>query len=446
MKCKKQAVFFYRGLCKKILAFWAEHLYTNNEQVFSILIGRIFVSRLIFHIDGDAFFASVEQSFNPMLRGRPVIVGGFPSQRGVVHSASYDARAKGVRTGMPLRQAYTLCPEAVFLKGNFRHYRFIAKQLLHLYREFSPRVEFASLDDAYVDMSGTEHLWPDPVVAARAIQKAAWERWHIPVSIGIGTSKLVSRLASGRKKPHGLTRVPPGHELAFLHPLPVGKLPGVGRVTQRRLVDLGITTVRELAQLNASVLSELFGKNGLRLWELANGIDPREVRPVKIPKQLSRETSFEDDVAEPAVVLSTIRYLVERLAQKLREKQLVAGRVGIKVRYAGFQSFQKFGTLSTATADAAKLGELAEMLFRALPIRRERFRFVQVQVSDCEPAAWQRQLFSFEQKQQTLNRSIDAIRSRYGFMAILPANTLLLQTTYQMDSHGYILHTPSLSQ
>ncbi len=404
------------------------------------------MARCIFHIDVDAFFASAEQSFNPLLREKPVIVGGFPTQRGVVHSASYDARARGVRTGMPLRQAQALCPEAVFLKGDFRHYHFLSEQLLRLYRRFSPRVEFASLDDAYLDMSGTRHLWPNPVEAARAIQNAAWERWHLPVSIGIGSSKLVSRLASDKKKPRGLTFVPPGHELAFLHPLPVGKLPGVGRVTERQLFELGITTIGELARLSKSLLHQLFGKNGERLWELANGKDPREVQPIKIPRQLSRETSFEDDVADAAVVLSTVRYLLERIAQKLREKRLMARRVGVKIRYTGFQSFARMGTLPHATDDAALLAEFAEELFGKLPVRRERFRFVQVQVSGCEPAAWQGQLFPFEEKQKTLHGSIDAIRSRYGFMAILPAKTLLLQTNYRMDSHGYILHTPSLSQ
>ncbi len=404
------------------------------------------MARCIFHIDVDAFFASAEQSFNPLLRGKPVIVGGLPTQRGVVHSASYDARARGVRTGMPLHQAKALCPKAVFLKGEFRHYHFLSEQLFSLYQSFSPRMEFASLDDAYLDMSGMERIWPDPVEAARAIQTAAWERWHLPISIGIGSSKLVSRLASGQKKPRGLTFVPPCQELAFLHPLPVGKLPGVGRVTERQLFELGITRIGDLARLSKSVLRQLFGKNGERLWHLANGEDPREVRPVKIPRQLSRETSFEDDVADTAVVLSTMRYLLERIAQKLREKRMVARRVGVKIRYGGFQSFQKTGTLVHATDAAARLAAFAETLFWKLPARRERFRFVQVQVSGCEPAAWQKQLFPFEEKQKTLHGSIDAIRHRYGFMAILPAKTLLLQTSYQMDSHGYILHTPSLSQ
>jgi DNA polymerase-4 len=282
--------------------------------------------------------------------------------------------------------------------------------------------------------------------AARRIQAEAWERWHIPVSIGIGSSKLISRLASGQKKPRGLTVVPPGHELSFLLPLPVGKLPGVGRVTEQQLFELGITTIGKLARLNQAVLEQLFGKNGRRLWELANGIDRREVQPVTIPRQLSRETSFEEDVADDTIVLSTVRYLLDRLAQKLRERHLVARRVGVRVRYSGFQTFQKTSTLPHATADAAVLAARAEALFQAMPVRRERFRFVQVQVSECEPAAWQRQLFPFEQKQQKLNGSIDAIRERFGFMAILPAKTLLLQSNYQMDSHGYILHTPSLSQ
>ncbi|GBE28403.1 DNA polymerase IV [bacterium BMS3Bbin03] len=401
---------------------------------------------IILHIDVDAFFASAEQSFNPLLRGKPVIVGGFPDQRGVVHSASYEAREKGVRTGMPLSAAQRLCPEAVFLKGEFHHYKYIAEQLFKIYTTFTPQVEFTSLDDAYLNATGTLRLWGTPVDLAREIQETVRQKLHIPVSIGIGRNKLISRMASAQHKPRGITCVPSGHEPEFLHPLPVSQLPGVGRVTQRLFYDLGITTIGELARFPGDLLYPLLGKNGQKIRDYANGLDGRPVRPVRIPKQLSRETSFEEDVSDPSVVLAALHYLIERLAKKLREDHLVCRKMGLKIRSSDFQSMYKTGTLPEAVQDAFRLGVFAEQIFNSLKLRRTRTRFVQVQVSALEPEAWQQQLFQWNQKRQTLNQSIDRIRRRFGFMAILPANTLLLQSNYRMDSHGYILHTPSLSQ
>jgi len=401
---------------------------------------------IILHIDVDAFFASAEQSFNPILRDRPVIVGGLPTQRGVVHSASYDARERSVRKGMPLFEAYKRCPEAVFLKGNYRHYRYIARQLLEIYQEFTPAVEFSSLDDAYLDVTGTTHLWKGPVQMAKKIQAAVWDRLHIPVSIGIGSSKLVSRIASGQQKPRGLTYVPKGHERKFLFPLPVTELPGVGQMTQARLCDLGIFTIGELSRLPKNLLFQLFGAKGLRLWEFANGRDNRPVKPVHLPKQLSRETSFESDLDDPEIILATIHYLIERLSEKLRENHLVCRKLGLGIRYSDFQTLQGSRALPEGTQDSFKLGQFAEDVFHALHLGRTRVRFVRVQFRGLEPEAWQPQLFQFEKKEKSLNKTIDHIRKRFGFMAILPAKTLLLQSNYEMDSHGYILHTPSLSQ
>ncbi len=401
---------------------------------------------LIFHIDVDAFFASAEQSFNPLLRGEPVIVGGFPDQRGVVHSASYEARGRGVRKGMSLSEAQKRCPKAIFLKGNFRHYRYIARQLFKIYREFTPDVEFSSLDDAYLNVSGTSHLWESPAQLAQKIQKAVWDRLHVPVSIGIGSSKLISRIASGQRKPRGITYVPEGNEIEFLFPLPVSELPGVGRVTQRLLYDLGILTVGELAQMSKNLLFQILGKRGVTLWNFAHAIDNRAVRPVHLPKTLSRETSFEEDVSDPAIVLATIHYLIERLAEKLRAERLTCRKLGLAVRYSDFQTLKKSVTLTESTQDGFQLERTAQQVFETLHLRRIRVRFVGVRLFGLEPEAWQPQLFQSQEKEKSLNQTIDRIRRRFGFTAILPAKTLLLQLNYEMDSHGYILHTPSLSQ
>ena len=402
--------------------------------------------RWIFHLDVDAFFASAEQSLNPHLRGKPVIVGGFPHQRGVVHSASYEARARGVRTGMPLSEARRRCPEAIFLKGNFLHYKFISRQIFRILQTFSPLVEFTSLDDAYVDMTGMDRRCRHPQEAAKAMQETIARQLTVPVSIGIGTSKLISRIASAQHKPRGITYVPPGKELSFLHPLPVAELPGVGRVTEAVLLEMGIRTVGELARIPKQTLQQLLGANGLKLWEFANGIDRREVRPFRPRRQISRETTFEEDTDDLQLVTATLHYLCERIAMKLRRERLACGNIHLRIRYADFNSRSIGCKLSLHTQDAGVLAAAVQKLFAQAGGRRLRIRHVHISVSDLEPAHWQPDFFAADKRREDLLQSIDEIRARFGFSAVLPAKTQILRTKYRMDKHGYILHTPSLSQ
>ncbi len=402
--------------------------------------------RFIAHIDADAFFASVEQGFNPLLRGKPVIVGGTENQRGVVHTASYEARARGVRTGMPLVQAKRICPEAVFLKGNFQHYQAASLVLQEIYLHYTPAVEFTSLDDAYLDLTGTLHLHPQPEQLARDIQQEVERRLHIGVSIGLAGNKVVARIASGLKKPRGIVYVPPGTERAFLAPLPVDELPGVGRVAKEKLTDLGVFTIGELAALPQTLLVEMFGINGQKLWELANGIDPRKVKPRILPKQISRETTFEEDTAEGEVVMSTLQYLTERIAAKLRKKGLLGRRLGVKIRYSDFTQHQVTRTLPHPTDNAADIFAALEDLVAHLSLRRLRIRHVGVQVSQLEWRHWQMHLFDEKQRQELLDAAIDEIRQKFGFTAILPADTLELRKKYRLEKSGYVLHSPALTR
>ncbi|HHM23817.1 MAG TPA: DNA polymerase IV [Bacteroidetes bacterium] len=403
-------------------------------------------SRCIFHVDVDAFFASVEQSLNPHLRGRPVIVGGLPHQRGVVHSASYEARACGVKTGMPLSEARRRCPQAVFLKGNFLHYKYVSREILKILQTFSPKVEFTSLDDAYVDMTGTNRRFSHPRRAAQAMQQEIDRRLGVPVSIGIGTSKLISRLASAQHKPRGITYVPPGKEREFLAPLPVSALIGVGRVTEQLFQEMGVRTVGQLARLPKRALEQLLGANGIRLWEFANGIDPREVEPCRLRRQISRETTFEEDTDDLQVVMATLQYLCERIAMKLRTERLACGRVHLRIRYADFEQRAAGRKLSHHTQDASVLMAMVHRLIEAVGGRRVRIRHVHISVGDLEPQNWQPDFFSGGARNEALLHGIDEIRRRYGFSAVLPAKTKILQSRYRLDKHGYILHTPSLSQ
>jgi DNA polymerase-4 len=402
--------------------------------------------RLILHIDADAFFASVEQGFNPILRNKPVIVGGSETQRGVVHTASYEARTCGIRTGMPLVQAKRICPEATFLKGNYQHYQTASIVMQDIYLYYTPVVEFTSLDDAYLDLTGTLHLHPSPLEIARQIQQAVNEALHIGISIGIGKNKIIARIASGLKKPKGIIYVVPGTEKDFLSPLPVDELPGVGHVTKEKLTDLGIFTIGQLAALPRIILTEIFGVNGQKMWELANGIDFRDVQPRILPKQISRETTFEEDTTEQEVVVACLQYLTERICAKLRQQELLCRRVGIKIRYSDFTQHNVSQILPQPSDNAAEIFSEVEKIIARLLFRRLRIRHVGVWVTQIEWRNLQLKLFNEETRLEMLDTAIDEIRQKFGFMAILPADTLELRKKYRMEKSGYVLHSPALTR
>jgi len=402
--------------------------------------------RLIIHIDADAFFASVEQGFNPLLRNRPVIVGGSENQRGVVHTASYEARALGIRTGMPLVQAKRICPEATFLKGNYQHYQAASLIMQEVYLRYTPVVEFTSLDDAYLDFTGALHLYPSPTEIGRKIQQDISDALHISVSIGAGNNKVIARMASGQKKPGGISYVPAGREREFLAPLPVDQLPGIGHVGKEKLVELGIFTIGQLAALPKVLLTQIFGVNGQKMWELANGQDAREVKTRIIPRQISRETTFEEDTTDQTVVLGCLQYLSERIAAKLREQELLCRRIGVKIRYSDFTQHQVSHTIAQATDSAAAIFDEVKNIFTRLPLRRLRIRHAGIWVTNIEWQNLQLKLFNQESRIKLLDAAVDEIRDKFGFMAILPADTLELQRKYRIEKSGYVLHSPALTR
>jgi len=398
------------------------------------------------HIDADAFFASVEQGFNPFLRDRPVIVGGMANQRGVVHTASYETRAFGVRTGMPLFRAKAICPHAVFLKGNYEHYRAVSDIFQEVYLRYTPKVEFTSLDDAYLNLSGAMHLYPSAEWVAKAITDEIYIRTGVGLSVGIGSSKVIARIASGLNKPRGIVYIPAEREREFLSGLPVDCLPGIGRIAKEKLTDLHIFKVGDLARLTKLIMEQLFGKNGIRLWELANGIDNREVVRKIIPSQISRETSFEEDTSDMNIVKGTLQYLAERIARKLREEDLVCRTLSVRIGYSDFKRHASSETLSHPSNDGVELYRNANSIFEKILLRRIRIRHVGMSAGGIETVNYQRFLFDEHGRQDSLNSAIDAIRERFGFMALMPADTLELQRKYRMDSHGYILHNPALTR
>jgi DNA polymerase-4 len=403
--------------------------------------------RTILHIDADAFFASVEQGFIPLLRNQPVIVGGTEDQRGVVHTASYEARKLGVYTGMPLGHAKRLVPQAIFLKGNFEHYKAVSDIFKNIYDQFTPDIEQTSLDDAYLDLTATPELRrSSPEEIARQIQQQIYSAVHVTVSCGIGTSKLIARMASGMKKPNGLTCVNPGAELEFLHPLPVEELPGIGHVTKEHLHQLGITSIGQLAGLPKLLLIQLFGVNGQKFWELANGIDPAVVQQKIIPKQLSRETGFEEDISDIETVRAVLQYLTERIGKKLRELKLVGQTIAIKVDYSDGKRYVKSRSLSIASDCNETIFAMVDTLLDETPFRRLRMHRAGLVVSKITAKDYQRELFDDHRKREALEAAVDELRHRFGFTAVLPASLLKLQKYYRMEKSGYVLHAPALTQ
>jgi DNA polymerase-4 len=403
--------------------------------------------RTIMHIDADAFFASVEQGFNPLLQNRPLIVGGNENQRGVVHTASYQARENGVHTGMALIQAKEVCPQAIFLKGNFEHYKAVSLILQEIYVRYTPVVEFTSLDDAYLDLTGTLNLHPHPVQIANQIQNEALTKTGVGLSVGIASNKGIASIASGLKKPQGITYVPHGKEKEFLAPLAVDQLPGIGKIAKEKLTDLSVFTIGELAQLPKIVMEQLFGmRMGIKLWQLANGIDPREVKVRIIPKQISRETSFEEDTADMRIIKGTLEYLTERIAQKLREKKLQSQTLTVKIRYSDFSMNHRSRSLQYPSNDGTILFNMVNTIFEEIRIRRIRIRHVGIAASNISPQNRQSTLFKQDDRQESLNRIVDRIRKKFGFMSILPAETIELKRKYRMEPNGYILHNPALTR
>ena len=404
------------------------------------------MNRIIMHIDADAFFASVEQGFNPLLRGKPVIVGGKENQRGVVHTASYEARARGIRTGMALVRAKALCPQAVFLKGDYEHYQAVSQIFQEVYLKYTPQVEFTSLDDAFLDLSGSAHLYPSVEWIARSIIAEVQQRVGVSLSVGVGSNKLIARIASDLKKPGGIVCLEAEQEEEFLAALPVEKLPGIGHVSKERLIDLRIFRVGQLAKLPRIIVEQLFGKNGVKIWELANGIDERPVQRKIIPRQISRETSLEEDTSDENLVRGILQYLTERVAKKLREQELVCRAISVKIGYSDFKRHARSQSLTHPSNDSADLFRLAGLIFEEIRLRRIRIRHVGIAVTHLEPLNFQRFLFDERNRQESLTSAIDEIRARFGFMALLPANTLELKHKYKMQANGFVLHNPALTR
>jgi DNA polymerase-4 len=381
----------------------------------------------IAHVDMDAFYVSVELLRRPDLRGQPVVVGAPSDQRGVVASASYEARAFGIHSAMPSRTAKKLCPDCVFLPGNYDLYEKYSRRVHDIFERFTPAVHMVSIDEAYLDLTGTERLHGPAQLAAHKLQRAVWEETQLPCSIGVASSYVVAKVASDAAKPRGVLWVPPGTEAAFFAPLPVRRIPGIGPVAEKELAKLGVKTVGELAALARDPLLEAFGKWGEALFLKARGQDADLWFIADEQKSISHERTFMHDVGQADELEATLSYLAQLVGQRLRENNFHARTVTLKLRYASFETLTRAHTLPEATDLDAALFETARKLFRRAWDRRQKVRLLGIAAGSLGPAPAQLSLLNADtqERKEKLARAADEIRQRLGPDAVQTARTLL---------------------
>jgi len=406
------------------------------------------MARRIMHIDLDAFIVSVEQALKPELKGKAVVVGGKPDRRGVVASASYEARAFGLHAGMPLFTARRLCPQAIFIEGSFTKYREASQRFMAILADFSPYLEPMSLDEAYLDVTGFEPIHGSIYQMAINIKRRIEDELSLSASAGIASSKVVAKIAAEQCKPDGLLEIANGEEHSFLAPLPIAKLPGIGKKTEGILNGLGVNTIGQLANMPLSTLKGKFGVLGELLHRHANGIDDRQVEPPAAAKSISRETTFGQDTREHSLLKATLGYLSERVGAELRQKGRQAGCVTLKLRYADFSTITRRHPLTKATdADQTIFNTRLKLLTRALSQEKQLVRLIGIGVSNLtEPGRQLDMLDSSAHRLEKLNKAIDRIRKKYGFTAIQTGRTLPLKDIFPPSDDGYTLQTPSLSR
>ncbi len=392
------------------------------------------VARHILHVDLDAFFVAVEQARRPELQGKAVIVGGDPDGRGVVSTASYEARAFGVFSGQALRTAKRLAPHAIFLRGDFAEYSRVSGVFHAILRDFTPLVDPGGLDEAYLDVTGCEGLIGPPLQAAASIRARVRAETGLAASVGIASSRLVAKVASDRAKPDGVLDVPDGEGAAFLAPMPLRALPMLGPSIEAKLHNLGLATIGQLAALPDATLQGLFGPHGAVLGRRARGIDDTPVGGVdEGPRSISREGTFNEDVAAGNRLRSVLRSYSESVGSQLRAKGLRARTVGLKLRFGDFTTLSRSVTLRRpASSDDAIFAAACELLDKAWNGRP--VRLIGVGVSNLGPDAQQLALQpGAAERQESLSAVIDQVRRKYGSRSLQTGRTAFRQAAADDD-------------
>jgi len=376
----------------------------------------------------DAFFVSVEELSNPDLKGKPVVVGGQRDQRGVVSAASYEARKFGVHSAMPLRTAAKLCPQAIFLDGHMDLYHEYSGKAAAVLRDFSPAVEMASIDEAYLDMSGTEKLHGPPLRSAHKLHQQMKARTGLNCSIGIGSSRLMAKICSDQAKPNGVLYVLPGQEERFLAPLDVGRIPGVGKVTKAHLNQMGIVRIGDLLRANNSVLEEKFGKWGRDLAGKARGEDAGawfagDVGDEWLAKSISHEHTFSRDTRDAEKLESTLARLSEMVGRRLREQGFFARTIQLKLRYSDFTTITRAHTLPNVTCVDTEIFTTIRKLFYDNWVKGHAIRLLGVQTSHFGDTPQQMGLLEDDKHEKWVRAlsASDRLRDKYGESAIFLA-------------------------
>ena len=381
-------------------------------------------ARSILHVDMDAFYASVEQRDNPELRGKPLVVGGT-ANRGVVAAASYEARKFGIRSAMPMRDAYRRCPSLLRVRPRMSHYQKVSKQLFEVFGHFTPLVEGLSLDEAFLDVTASVTLFGTPIDIAAAIKKKIRNETSLTASVGVAVNKLVAKIASDLEKPDGLTVIYPADYEARLDPLPVSVLPGIGRQTMKRLSGTGISTFRDLRMAETRILEPVFGRFTQKTRDRAAGIDDRPVVPAREEKSISAEETYDKDLATRESMDRELLRLTERTATRLRKASLVAGTIQVKIRQSDFKTHTRQRSVRPAANGTDQIYAVARDLLGTWLGKNPGAKIRLLGVGGANLAAVEQpDLFAGARTEKTIDKTVDEIRDRFGKDVLGRARTL----------------------
>ena len=374
--------------------------------------------RHIAHFDLDAFFVSVECLKDSRLKGRPLIVGGS-GDRGVVAACSYEARKFGIHSAMPIRLARRLCPEALIIKGDMESYAKYSRLVTHILQDDAPLFEKASIDEFYIDMTGMDKYHGCSLFVEKLKKKVLVES-GLPISYGLASNKLISKVATNEVKPNGQIEIPFGEEKNFLAPLKIGKLPGIGQENAGKLIRRGVETVRTLAAIPVEMMETLFGKTGIDLWRKANGLDDSPVIPYREQKSISTERTFQTDTIDLKFLHAELVRMTEAIGFELRSQNKLTGCVTVKLRYSNFDTVVKQKTIDYSNADLLLL-QTAQEIFEKLYDRRMLIRLLGIRFTRLVPGNYQIKLYEDTQENIRLYQSIDHIKKRFGEQSLMRA-------------------------
>mgnify|MGYP001616732499 CR=1 FL=1 len=375
--------------------------------------------RYIAHVDMDAFFASIEQRDNPSLKGKPVIVGADPKRgkgRGVVSACSYEARKFGVHSAMPISIAYRQCPHGVFLPVDIKKYSGVSREIYEILYNFTPEIQPISIDEAFLDITGSYRLFGTPRDACLLIKSRIKDETLLTASIGLASTKMAAKIASDLEKPDGMVLVKPGNLSDFLRPLDISRLWGLGKKTEAVLKNIGINTIGDLAKREIRDMERLLGKNGVHIWQLANGIDDSEVETDAEAKSISNELTFEEDTADKDKIEAALMSLCEKISNRLRCENLKGRTITLKIRLEDFHTYTRATTIDRATNYVDVIHRQIDRLCNDFGINKKKIRLLGVRVSNLMPAHLRDDLFGrgSDEKMEKVHAAVDKIKEKFG--------------------------------